>query len=171
MNSCRPFTIDFRPPTTPGGFDTQLPSDASVQMPCGCERMCAARRATYSSICCSSFIEKGSVESTHKVPVPTSHYHAKHCHAVVASLGGLTHRRGFSRIRGPPARPRDGGRPPADSSRDRPPMPPRKKNQRHYEFIHTDQHAQTKLKSVKGNTSHTSQSLHSHARDMAHATR
>jgi hypothetical protein len=24
--------------------------------------------------------EKGSVESTHKVP--TSHYHAKHCHAV-----------------------------------------------------------------------------------------
>ena len=44
-------------------------------------------------------VEKGSVESTHKVP--TSHYHAKHCHAVVASLGGLTHRRGFSRIRPP----------------------------------------------------------------------
>ena len=35
-------------------------------------------------------IEKGSVESTHKVP--TSHYHTKHCHAVVAPLGGLTHR-------------------------------------------------------------------------------
>jgi hypothetical protein len=33
--------------------------------------------------------EKGSVESTHKVP--TSHYHTKHCHAVVAPLGGLTH--------------------------------------------------------------------------------
>ena len=34
--------------------------------------------------------EKGSVESTHKVP--TSHYHTKHCHAAVVSLGGLTHR-------------------------------------------------------------------------------
>ena len=33
---------------------------------------------------------KGSVESTHKVP--TSHYHTKHCHAAVVSLGGLTHR-------------------------------------------------------------------------------
>ena len=45
------------------------------------------------------FIEKGSVESTHKVPtshakgsvestheVPTSHYHTKHCHAAVASF-------------------------------------------------------------------------------------
>ena len=31
---------------------------------------------------------KGSVESTHKVP--TSHYHTKHCHAAVVSLGGLT---------------------------------------------------------------------------------
>ena len=41
------------------------------------------------------FVEKGSVESTHKVP--TSHYHTKHCHAAVVSLGGLTHRRGFSR--------------------------------------------------------------------------
>ena len=30
---------------------------------------------------------KGSVESTHKVP--TSHYHTKHCHAAVVSLGGL----------------------------------------------------------------------------------
>ena len=39
---------------------------------------------------CHSFIEKGSVESTHKVP--TSHYHTKHCHAAVVSLGGLTHR-------------------------------------------------------------------------------
>jgi hypothetical protein len=37
--------------------------------------------------------EKGSVESTHKVP--TSHYHTKHCHAVVASLGGLTPARIF----------------------------------------------------------------------------
>ena len=37
-----------------------------------------------------SFIEKGSVESTHKVP--TSHYRTKHCHAAVAPLGGLTHR-------------------------------------------------------------------------------
>ena len=46
------------------------------------------------------FVEKGSVESTHKVP--TSHYHTKHCHAAVVSLGGLTHRRGFSRIRLPP---------------------------------------------------------------------
>ena len=36
------------------------------------------------------FVEKGSVESTHKVP--TSHYHTKHCHAAVVSLGGLTHR-------------------------------------------------------------------------------
>ena len=35
-------------------------------------------------------IVKGSVESTHKVP--TSHYHTKHCHAAVVSLGGLTHR-------------------------------------------------------------------------------
>jgi hypothetical protein len=70
--------------------------------------------------------EKGSVESTHKVP--TSHYHAKHCHAVVASLGGLTHRRGLSRIRPPPpSRPRYIYRPPADSSRDRPPMPPKEK--------------------------------------------
>ena len=34
--------------------------------------------------------QKGSVESTHKVP--TSHYHTKHCHAAVVSLGGLTHR-------------------------------------------------------------------------------
>ena len=33
------------------------------------------------------------------------------------------------------------------------------------------QHAQTKLKSVKGNTSHTSQSLHSHARDIQRTTR
>ena len=45
------------------------------------------------------FIEKGSVESTDKVPtshakgsvestheVPTSHYHTKHCHAAVASF-------------------------------------------------------------------------------------
>ena len=38
----------------------------------------------------SSNFEKGSVESTHKVP--TSHYHTKHCHAAVVSLGGLTHR-------------------------------------------------------------------------------
>ena len=37
-----------------------------------------------------SFIEKGSVESTHKVP--TSNYHTKHCHAAVVPLGGLTHR-------------------------------------------------------------------------------
>jgi len=29
-------------------------------------------------------LAKGSVESTHKVP--TSHYHTKHCHAVVASI-------------------------------------------------------------------------------------
>ena len=36
------------------------------------------------------FVEKGSVESTHKVP--TSHYHTKHCHAAVVSLGGRTHR-------------------------------------------------------------------------------
>ena len=36
------------------------------------------------------FLVKGSVESTHKVP--TSHYHTKHCHAAVVSLGGLTHR-------------------------------------------------------------------------------
>ena len=35
-------------------------------------------------------LEKGSVESTHKVP--TSHYRTKHCHAAVAQLGGLTHR-------------------------------------------------------------------------------
>ena len=35
-------------------------------------------------------LEKGSVESTHKVP--TSHYRTKHCHAAVAPLGGLTHR-------------------------------------------------------------------------------
>ena len=69
---------------------------------------------------------QGSVESTHKVP--TSHYHTKHCHAVVASLGGLTHRRGLSRIRPPPpSRPRYIYRPPADSSRDRPPMPPKEK--------------------------------------------
>ena len=34
-------------------------------------------------------LAKGSVESTHKVP--TSHYHTKHCHAAVVSLGGLTH--------------------------------------------------------------------------------
>ena len=46
------------------------------------------------------FFEKGSVESTHKVP--TSHYRTKHCHAAVAPLGGLTHRRRFSRIRPPP---------------------------------------------------------------------
>ena len=32
------------------------------------------------------FFAKGSVESTHKVP--TSHYHTKHCHAAVVSLGG-----------------------------------------------------------------------------------
>ena len=32
-----------------------------------------------------SFFAKGSVESTHKVP--TSHYHTKHCHAAVVSLG------------------------------------------------------------------------------------
>ena len=31
-------------------------------------------------------VEKGSVESTRKVP--TSHYHTKHCHAAVVSLGG-----------------------------------------------------------------------------------
>jgi hypothetical protein len=31
-----------------------------------------------------STLAKGSVESTHKVP--TSHYHTKHCHAVVASI-------------------------------------------------------------------------------------
>jgi hypothetical protein len=30
-------------------------------------------------------VEKGSVESTHKVT--TSHYHTKHCHAAVVSLG------------------------------------------------------------------------------------
>ena len=35
-----------------------------------------------------SLLEKGSVESTHKVP--TSHYHTKHCHAAVVSLDGLT---------------------------------------------------------------------------------
>ena len=34
--------------------------------------------------------EKGSVESTHKVP--TSQNHTKHCHAAVVSLDGLTHR-------------------------------------------------------------------------------
>ena len=34
------------------------------------------------------FLAKGSVESTHKVP--TSHYHTKHCHAAVVSLGGLS---------------------------------------------------------------------------------
>ena len=45
---------------------------------------------------CRSFLlgltrlAKGSVESTHKVP--TSHYHTKHGHAAVVSLGGLTHR-------------------------------------------------------------------------------
>ena len=33
----------------------------------------------------SGFLAKGSVESTHKVP--TSHYHTKHCHAAVVSLG------------------------------------------------------------------------------------
>jgi hypothetical protein len=56
----------------------------------------------------SKLVAKGSVESTHKVP--TSHYHTKHrtdgrCHrgrAARRSLGGLTHRRGFSRIRPPP---------------------------------------------------------------------
>ena len=37
-------------------------------------RFCAHRRV-------SGDIEKGSVESTHKVP--TSHYHTKHCHEVV----------------------------------------------------------------------------------------
>ena len=31
-----------------------------------------------------SLFEKGSVESTHKVP--TSHYHTKHCHACETSL-------------------------------------------------------------------------------------
>ena len=35
----------------------------------------------------------------------------------------------------------------------------------------THQHAQTELKSVKGNTSHTSQPLHSHARDMQRVPR
>ena len=35
-------------------------------------------------------VEKGSVESTHKVL--TSDYHTKHCHAAVVPLGGLTHR-------------------------------------------------------------------------------
>ena len=29
-------------------------------------------------------LEKGSVESTHKVP--TSYYHTKHCHAAVVSV-------------------------------------------------------------------------------------
>ena len=47
-----------------------------------------------------NLIEKGSVESTHEVP--TSHYHTKHCHAAVVSLGGLsdfnTPVRIFSRI-------------------------------------------------------------------------
>jgi hypothetical protein len=32
----------------------------------------------------NSIFEKGSDESTHKVP--TSHYHTKHCHAAVASF-------------------------------------------------------------------------------------
>ena len=35
--------------------------------------------------CRNENFEKGSVESTHKVP--TSHYHTKHCHAAVVSLG------------------------------------------------------------------------------------
>jgi len=37
-------------------------------------------------------LAKGSVESTHNsqgTDARTSHYHTKHCHAVVASLGGL----------------------------------------------------------------------------------
>ena len=39
----------------------------------------------------AQYLEKGSVESTHKVP--TSHYRTKHCHAAVVPLGGLlTHR-------------------------------------------------------------------------------
>jgi hypothetical protein len=34
-------------------------------------------------------VAKGSVESTHKVP--TSHYHAKHCHAVVGTYIAVFH--------------------------------------------------------------------------------
>ena len=52
--------------------------------------------------------ENGSVESTHKVP--TSHYPRNTVQtgagAAVASLGGLTHRRGLSRIRTPHPPPR-----------------------------------------------------------------
>ena len=47
-----------------------------------------ARRTVRKNMLCEIF-EKGSVESTHKVP--TSHYPTKHCHAAVVALGGLTH--------------------------------------------------------------------------------
>jgi hypothetical protein len=91
--------------------------------PCNFGRHTAENRSANSR----ENFEKGSVESTHKVP--TSHYHAKHCHAVVASLGGLEHTGEEFQGSGPhpPSRPRYIYRPPADSSRDRPPMPPKKK--------------------------------------------
>ena len=56
----------------------------------------------------SSFFEKGSVESTHKVP--TSHYRTKHCHAAVVPLLSRNERErnavneGAGRSRVPPPR-------------------------------------------------------------------
>ena len=57
-------------------------------------------QSTESEVCAVLFtvvlFEKGSVESTHEVP--TSLYRTKHCHAVVAPLDGLTHRRVCERV-------------------------------------------------------------------------
>ena len=70
-----------------------------------------------STMCDDLLFEKGSVESTHKVP--TSHYHAKHRLALrsrrTPSLGGLTHRRP-ARIFKDPA--------PTPTSQSVPPTPP-----------------------------------------------
>ena len=39
-----------------------------------------------------SFLREGQLETTHANAYRVGHYHTKHCHAAVVSLGGLTHR-------------------------------------------------------------------------------
>ena len=37
-------------------------------------------------------LREGQLETTHANAYRVGHYHTKHCHAAVVSLGGLTHR-------------------------------------------------------------------------------
>ena len=78
----------------------QTPQLGQRSLVCGSPKGAGCNRAACQESRVTNF-EKGSVESTHKVPTSHYWYHTKHCHAVVAPLGGLTHRRGFSRIRPP----------------------------------------------------------------------